>query len=281
MSLDLIEIALEKFTDWANFERLASEIMRDEGYPNIRPLGGVHDDGQDAVAERFHHSEGQRMCVVFQFTLRGDVASKVQQTIKRLDDRGTNFQKLVIVTPAQISTETQRAVKIRVKRENQVDLDIYERKTLINRLADLSNGMFQRYFPDIRQQVNTLLQPRPSVLQAREEREKEFLKVCYAFTFAPGAQRTRKSLLDETVMAIIASHGAVPMKAEQIVHVAREALTGEVLGDQAQVAASLERLVKKGLVEKEADAFSVSLFGRARVEAARISLEATQRSVVS
>ena len=281
MSLDLIEIALEQFTDWEKFEKLASEVMRDEGYPDIRPLGGFHDGGQDALVERFFASEGKRMRVAFQFTLRTDVAAKVRETIKRLDDRGTIFHKLVIVTRAKISSETQEAIRKQAKRDNQVDLEIYDRKTLVNRLADASTGMFQRYFSDIRHQVNTLLQPQPRLLQAQEEREKEFLKVCYAFTFAPDAQLTRKSLLDETVLAVLGISGAAPMRAEQLIPVAREAFSCEVLREPAQVAGSLERLTKKGLVDNHGGAFSTSLSGRTRVEAARISLEATEKSVVS
>lgn len=281
MSLDLIEIALDQFTDWPKFEKLASEIMRDEGYPDIRPLGGVHDGGQDAVVERFFEAEGKRMRVIFQFTLRSDVAAKVHETIKRLDERGTMFQKLVVVTRAQISSETQDAVRKEAKRENEIDLDIYDRRTLVNRLADTRNGVFQRYFPDIRQQVNTLLQARPQHLQAQEDREREFLKICYAFTFAPGAQRTRKSLLDETVLAILALASSEAVTADQLISLARETLGSEVLSDAAQLKASLKRLEKRNLVERNAAAFSISLSGRTQVEAARISIEATEKSVLS
>lgn len=281
MSLDLVEIALDQFTDWATFEKLASEVMRDEGYPDIKPLGGVHDAGQDAVVERFFYSEGKRARIVFQFTLRSDVAAKIQHTIRRLDDRGIQYQQLIIVTKAQISAETQEAIRKQVNRQNELDLEIYERRTLVNRLADLANGMFQRYFPDIRQQVKSLLQPRAGIAQAKEEREKEFLKICYAFSFSPRAQRTRKSLLDETVMGILSVYGREPMSVEQVIQGSRAAFGAEILGDTGQVAAALERLAKRGVVERTGRLFSLTVSERARVEAARISFEATQRSVIS
>lgn len=281
MNLDLIEIALDHFTDWATFEKLASEVMRDEGYPDIRPLGGIHDSGQDAVAERFFYSERKRLRVVFQFTLRSDVAGKIQETIKRLDARGIPYQKLVIVTSAVISTESQEAAKKQAKRETEVDVDIYERRTLVNRLADLSNGIFQRYFPDIQQQVRVLLQPRPDAALASEEREKEFLKVCCAFTFSPAAQRTRKSLLDETVLAILSIQGTEPVGPEGIINAASGVLGKQVPADTAEVGAALSRLAKRGLVEKNDRGFIITVEGLARVEAARICLEATQGSVLS
>ncbi|MCI0370678.1 MAG: hypothetical protein L0214_04685, partial [candidate division NC10 bacterium] len=281
MSLDLVEIALDQFTDWVRFEKLAAEIMRDEGYPDIKPLGGVHDAGQDAVVERFFYSVGRRMRIVFQFTLRPDVAAKVQETIKRLDDADTAFQKLVIVTPAQISSERQQTIKKQVTLENQVDLEIYERKTLINRLADFSNGIFQRYFPDIRDQVNRLLQPRPGAIRAGEDREREFLKVSYAFTFAPGATRTRKSIIDETVLAVLSLHSLAALTPEQIIRAGREALSAEVLGDLRQVEASLGRLKKRGSVDQKPNGFCLSAAEVIRLEAAQASLKASQRSVVS
>lgn len=281
MSLDLIEIALERFTDWATFEKLASEVMRDEGYPDIKPLGGIHDAGQDAVVERLYYSEGKRLRVVFQFTLRTDVPAKIRDTIRTLDERGIPYQKLVIVTRAQLSVEAQEATRKSVKQLFDLDVEIYERRTLVNRLADQRNGMFQRYFPDIRQQVSSLLQPGVGSAKAKEEREKEFLKVCYAFSFSPGSERTRKSLLDETVMGILSIDGEEPKSAEKIVDRARGIFEAEVLRDAAQVRAALQRLAKRGLVDESSGGYILSVTGRVRVEGARISLEARQNSVSS
>jgi hypothetical protein len=53
MSVDIVEIALDNMTGHQQFEKLASEVMRDEGYPNIKPLGGVADAGKDAVQESY------------------------------------------------------------------------------------------------------------------------------------------------------------------------------------------------------------------------------------
>jgi len=115
MSLDVVEIALDRLTDWSTFEKLASEIMRDEGYPDIRPLGGVHDGGEDAAVERYFEATGRRFRVVFQYTLRSDVSVKLDDTIRRLETSGAQFQKLVIVTSAQISSETQAALRRRAR----------------------------------------------------------------------------------------------------------------------------------------------------------------------
>ncbi len=54
MSVDIVEIAFDNMTVHQQFEKLASEVMRDEGYPNInspfplpcpppiQPISGPH-----------------------------------------------------------------------------------------------------------------------------------------------------------------------------------------------------------------------------------------------
>ena len=111
MSIDIVRIALANFTDWAKFEQLATEIMRDEGYPDIKPLGGQQDGGKDAVVERFYSHTGKRTRTVFQFSLRKDILEKIKETIQRLNDCGTEYEKLVLVTTTNFSTKRQEEAK--------------------------------------------------------------------------------------------------------------------------------------------------------------------------
>jgi hypothetical protein len=157
MSLDILELALDRFTYWVRFEGLASEIMRDEGYPDIKPLGGVHDQGQDAVVERFFSATGARIRTVFEYSLREDVGSKLAETVSRLKEASVAFDKLVMVTRASMSPESQRALRQASRNEHGIDLEIFERKTLTNRRGDTTTGLFARYFPDARGQVDAML----------------------------------------------------------------------------------------------------------------------------
>ena len=62
MSLDIIEYALDNLTDWALFEKLACEILRFEGFPDIKPLGGSKDLGLDAeVTRHYHHVKREKI----------------------------------------------------------------------------------------------------------------------------------------------------------------------------------------------------------------------------
>ena len=49
MGFDIVEIALDYMTDAVRFEKLAAEVMRREGYHDIKPLGGVADPGRIRV----------------------------------------------------------------------------------------------------------------------------------------------------------------------------------------------------------------------------------------
>src|SRR4030042_5862910 len=155
MSLDIVEIALDGLTDYQEFEKIASEIMRDEGYPAIKPLGGLADRGRDAIQESYFVSEGRNIAV-FQYTLQQYLPGKIKDTIDKLSEANIEYNELVIVTPHSISTERQDQMKRDTRKEYNVNIDIYERKTIVNRLANFDNGIFHRHFPDIDRQVKEL-----------------------------------------------------------------------------------------------------------------------------
>ena len=126
---NLIEIALDRMTDWARFESLATDIVQREGYPDVKALGGVADEGIDAVVERFYAHDGKRSRTIFQVTLQKTTAAKVVRTIQRLDDAGQEYNKLVIVTSVALTSDLQRKLKTSAKEKHDIDLDFIERKT--------------------------------------------------------------------------------------------------------------------------------------------------------
>jgi hypothetical protein len=246
MSLDMVEIALTHFTDWARFETLAVEVMRQEGYPDIMPHGGVKDEGEDAVAERFYLESSQRIRIVFQITLQDGIASKVNKTLKRLDEADKEYHKLVIVTALPISTQTQNSIRANVKASHGIDLVVFERKTFVSRLGDLGNGLLSRFFPNLQQQFEALThQQEMRQAQASEAREEEFLRVCCACAFEPAAARTRDALFDQAVLGALITHRKPEGLSAEEVHTAFESLL-PVKVESAQIAAALARLAKSG-----------------------------------
>lgn len=110
MGLDIIEIALDKITDDQEFEKLATEVLYNEGYYDIKPMPGGNDFGQDAIEDKFYESEGS-IRTVFQYSLQGYSKGKIEKTIARLREVGIDFSELVYVTNKMISGENQENLK--------------------------------------------------------------------------------------------------------------------------------------------------------------------------
>lgn len=106
--VDIVEIALDNLTDYEDFEKLACEVLRNEGFPDIQVLGGQRDSGQDAATERFWRSEGQRVRTIFQITTQDAIESKLRATIKRLDEVEKDYQELFLVTNNLVPTDRMR-----------------------------------------------------------------------------------------------------------------------------------------------------------------------------
>jgi hypothetical protein len=203
VGIDLIDIALDRMTDFTDFERLASEIMYSEGWIDIKPLGGVADLGQDAVSERLYRPDGDISRTVFQYTLQEYLPGKVNDTIEHLRENHVDFTELIAVTPHAISSEAQIKMKQDARLTHGVTLDIYERKTLANRLAHLENGIYNRHFQNFIAQMEDVTRAASKGSIAEPALERALLQASLALTFLPGALRVRKSVFDYFVLALI------------------------------------------------------------------------------
>lgn len=281
MSNDIVRIALANFTDWPKFEQLATEIMRDEGYPDIKPLGGQKDGGKDAVVEKTYSHIGKRTRTVFQFSLRKDVLDKIKETIQRLNESGTKYEKLVLVTIANYGTERQEATKKEVRKTHDLELEIYDNKTLMTHLSNFKNGMFYRIFPDVHKQVEALL---TSEMERRyydaQARELELLKVCCAFSLNPVARKTRKSLIDQTVLALMWMEHGKELTGESVLARANEILGRGVLADVGQVNAAIGRLKDDNLIEPINSGYQINTDGKLFIECAQTEIESTAEAAI-
>ena len=272
MSLDIVEIALSSLTDFEEFEKIASEIMRDEGYPAIKPLGGPGDLGRDAIQESYFISEGKNI-TVFQYTLQQYLPGKIKDTIDKLSKANIEYNKLVIVTPHSISITSQDKMKRDARKEYNCDLEIYERKTIVNRLANFDNGIFHRHFPDIETQVKELTARKPLLSSDNSTPlESTTLRSSLAFVVSEEAPRVRDSLFDSLTLNIISQGTDKDISVSDL-----RAKYSEHMGvdlPTAQLEASLRRLAARGLVHKHQD--RVSLTKLAKQAGARITITANE-----
>ena len=252
---DIIEISLDAMSDHRLFEKLASEIMRDEGYPKIIPLGGARDKGRDAVLQGFYISLG-RTCTAFQYTLQEYIPGKIDETIATLAKEKISYQELVIVTRYNISTETYDKMVERAKKKHGVNLKIYDRKTIVNRLSDYTNGIFHRHFPDVKTQIVDLTERRPLLSEeAANTLESSMLKVSLTFTFSEKAPRARKAIFDFLILGLFLESPSITMTPADI----RDKYSQAVPGHQPpieQINAAIERLMKGKLLARQKNGFT-------------------------
>ena len=273
MSFDAIELALDRMTDHTAFERLATELMYLEGWYDIKPLGGTADMGQDAVSERFFGQAASQR-TVFQYTLQHYLPGKVTATIEKLRANNIAVFELIVVTPHSISSETQIKMQRAARSEHSISLNIFDRKTLLSRLADLDNGIFHRYFPNIKAQVDDIVRSATRAAIPQRNLERTLLQVSLALTFRPGALRVRKSLSDHFVLAVLLDEEGPSVQLDVLARHCAEALPADASLPAAQVHAAVARLIKSDLLLQTGQ--SVRASERAVIEVATSTLRLSE-----
>ncbi len=246
--MDIIEIALEHYTDFRRFEQLSIEILKLNGFENIIPVGGIDDDGIDAILVKYYHDETKT--TVFQITLQDNINAKVYDTIRKLEANAISFNELIIVSSNQINNIQAIKAKVRTKFSNRVKLEIIERSTFVTTLST-RNDIFTRYFGDIQKQLTGQLFERKTIFTdaSNETLTNSLLKCSLLFTFNKDGGSTRKALFDRTVLAIF-----VDLKsgiAEDVVNVFSDKFFKVIPIDK--VSSAIDRLKKSGLLTKKSD----------------------------
>lgn len=278
MSLDIIEIALDKLTDYQDFEKIATEIMRDEGYPDIKQLGGVSDKGRDAIYQSYFLSEGRNISV-FQYTLQEYLPSKIKDTIKKLKKAKIEFNELVIVTPHVISTERQDQMKREARREYNISLNIFERRTLVNRLSKFENGIFYRHFPDIEKQIQILTDTQPILATADAEAlENAMLRSSLAFTMNKEATRVHDTIFDSLTISVLVNSTDNEISVTDF-----HQKYSESLGIQlpiTQLEASLRRLMSRGMIIWQGELIVLTKFAKQSMSGVMIRANEATNSLI-
>lgn len=274
---DPIDIALDYLTDDKLFEKLASEIMRDEGYPNINPLGGLKDFGIDAVQDKFFLHEG-RSRIVFQYTIQEYLSDKINETIEKLAKNNITFHELIIVTKRSISAERQKLLIETARKNHDVSLKIFERRTIANRLSKLDNGIFGRLFPDFEKQIASITTKYAPLLsgEGSSSLEISMLKSSIAFTYNKRLQKARKSIFDFLTLGLLIEHSSeyLPMAKLRGLY---GVTTGKIQPPEDQVRASLGRLNEQGFIEWKGDLVRPSKIALGTVEGSTlVANDATQ-----
>jgi hypothetical protein len=126
MAADPVVLCLQAVTDYAQFERLCSDLMSLEGYPTLEPLGGFSDSGRDAI----HTTADDCHTTIFAYSVREDWRAKLDEDAAKVRRHKHTCQKLVFLCNAAF-TAGQRDKAVRdVKKKYKLDLDLFGQERL-------------------------------------------------------------------------------------------------------------------------------------------------------
>jgi hypothetical protein len=242
-NLDLIEASLSRPMDWGAVEKLVYDILVQDDLPTLRRIGGVGDEGVDAIDEAFYEDE-QRTETVVQITSEQAQVGKFNRTVKRLRECGITFDLLVIVYRHPVSGDTRRKVREAADSE-RISVDIRDQSYLIAQLAKLENGIFARHFQDIRTQVNQLLDEGDPLKNADGRLRHAMLASLAAYVLNKDARVVRTTLFDRTVIAVLVAN-QTDLTNNELASEVSKLLPGDPISDD-RIASAIDRLETDGL----------------------------------
>lgn len=132
MTADPIVYCLERLTDYAQFERLATDLMAGTDFPGIEPLGGSGDGGRDAL--HIHRKEGTVR--VFAYSVRNDWETKLRQDCRRIAAAKHRPDEVVFVSTRAMSVQKRDDLRTEIRDTHGWETEFYD----IERLRALLTG---------------------------------------------------------------------------------------------------------------------------------------------
>ena len=141
MPIDLTLYALDTITDSWQFEKLCNDLLFREGFKNLKPHGGMHDRGIDALIH-VHESNSRIIC---QYSTQQTFEAKIKSTLQKLKGYGEQCDELHYVTNRAISYSTAKDLITLVDTEYGTKLEIYDREWMRVRLDNDSSDLRKKY----------------------------------------------------------------------------------------------------------------------------------------
>lgn len=126
MSADSIIYCLERVSDYRDFERLCSAFLSGTGYAGIDPLGGIGDEGRDAIIR----NDGAGRKIGFAYTVRSDWRVKLASDCKRVHEKGHDPDVFVFVCTEALSASEKDFAHKFVAEKYGWTLDLFDLESL-------------------------------------------------------------------------------------------------------------------------------------------------------
>ena len=141
MPIDLTLYALDTITDNWQFEKLCNDLLFREGFKNLKPHGGMHDRGIDALIH-VHESNSRIIC---QYSTQKTFAPKIKGTLQKLQENGEQCDELHYVTNREVPYSTARDLISFASTQYGTKLEIYDREWMRVRLDNDSSDLRKKY----------------------------------------------------------------------------------------------------------------------------------------
>ena len=141
MPIDMTLYALDNITDNRQFEKLCSDLLFREGFKNLKPHGGMHDRGIDALI--YVHESNSR--VICQYSTQKTFEAKIKATLQKLIENGEQCDELHYVTNREVPYSTARDLIGLASTQYGTKLEIYDREWMRVRLDNNSSDLRKKY----------------------------------------------------------------------------------------------------------------------------------------
>ena len=122
MSADPIVYCLERLTDYAQFERLATDVMAGTDFAGIEPLGGTGDGGRDALHV---HREGGTVRA-FAYSVRSDWEAKLREDCRRIAAGKHQVDVVVFVSTRTMTVQKRENLRAEIREAHGWDTEFYD-----------------------------------------------------------------------------------------------------------------------------------------------------------
>lgn len=226
--------------DWGKLESLAYDVLVADDFPTLRKIGGIADEGVDAIEEAFYDSN-RRVTTVIQVTSAQAQKIKVRDTIKKLKGNGVDSKMLVLLTRHPVSGG-KRVEMIEEADAQSVTLEIRDQSYLITQLSK-NTTIFARHFAGASAQLSALLEAPDPLHAANDRLQHALLATLGAYVLHEHSRLARGTLFAKTVLAALAaSKGGEATRGELLSNVQKLLPTEEV--SRQQVDSAIEHLTK-------------------------------------
>ena len=141
MPIDLTLYGLDHITDPWEFEKLCNDLLFREGFKALKPHGGMHDGGVDALIQ-VHESNARLIC---QYSTQKTFDVKIKGTLKKLRENGEQCDELHYVTNRHVPYSTAKELISFANTEYGTKLEIYDREWMRVRLDNNSADLRKKY----------------------------------------------------------------------------------------------------------------------------------------